>query len=315
MKIKTEHPEIEATKEICHIIANDDKANANKTINGSEKQNTQPGLQYKMHNKPISVRGDYKSSDRLKNKVVLITGGDSGIGRAIAYHCALESAKVVFTYYDEETDAQETYIKLQQYSNSSEHLLEPIAADLSKEEQCQQAIDTCMQKYERINILINNIAMQNTNTDFTEISSQQIKKIFETNVLSYFYMTKFCLPHMKKYDCIINTSSVTAYRGSDHLVDYASTKGAIIAFTRSLAKQLISRGIRVNAVAPGPVWTPLIAASFSKEEIKKFGGNTMYKQPAQPADIAPGYIFLASNDSLFITGQVLHPNGGEIVGG
>ena len=276
----------------------------------TQQQSSQPGKQHLMTPKPVSIYDNYCAAGKLKDKTVLITGGDSGIGRAVAFHCAAEGAKVMFSYFDEDRDAQTTKDEILSRWQTP---VESLKIDLSCSKNCEQLVKKCIDAFGTIDILINNIAIQYTSESITDIDQDQIQKIFSTNFFSYFFMSKYALSHLKKGSSIINTASVTAYRGSDHLLDYSATKGAIISFTRSLAKQLKKSQIRVNAVAPGPVWTPLIPASFSKEEIAEFGKDTLTGKPAQPADIAPCYIFLAGQDSVFITGQTLHPNGGDII--
>ncbi|MCW5588400.1 MAG: SDR family oxidoreductase [Legionellales bacterium] len=299
--------ELEKMEEVCELIVENKKSTSNIP---AQQQDTQPGLEEEMCPHPISIHENYQGANKLNNKVVLITGGDSGIGRAIAYHCHAEGATIVFAYHNEHNDANETYEYIKQRGGN---IAPPLDTDLSQFTECQRLVEYCIKQYGTVDILINNIAVQFYNEDITSIKPEQLSTIFATNFFSYFYLSQLCLPYLKEGNSIINSSSVTAYRGSSHLVDYSSTKGAIIAFTRSLAKQLYSRKIRVNAVAPGPVWTPLIPASFPQEAVKNFGSDTFLGRPAQPADIAPCYIFLASTESLFMTGQVLHPNGGEII--
>ncbi|QBR83400.1 SDR family oxidoreductase [Legionella israelensis] len=299
-----EHPESKDIKNICDIV----EENKNNIL-PEQTQKQQPGLQKEMQPKPISMHEDYRAANKLKNKVVVITGGDSGIGRAIAYHCIAEGAKVVFTYLNETEDAETTLHEIKEMKGEAI----AIQSDLSERKQCTKTINQCLEKFGRVNVLINNIAVQFPTQKIEDISQKTLNKVFSTNVFSYFYMIQEILPHLNIGDSIINTTSITAFRGSPHLVDYSATNGAVVSLTRSLAKLLIEREIRVNGVAPGPVWTPLIPASFTAEEVAEFGSNSPMKRPAQPADIAPTYIFLASKDSHFITGQIFHPNGGEII--
>lgn len=274
-----------------------------------QHQSKQPGVENIMNPKPISIYDYYKGSNKLKNKIALITGGDSGIGRAVAYHFALEGAKVIITYLNEHEDAEETLLQLKTYGVECMS----IAEDLRSPDNCKKIISDVIKKFNRIDCLINNAAVQFVQSNFEQISPEQLDITFKTNMYAYFYLTQAALPYMHEKSTIINSTSVTAYRGSEHLIDYAATKGAIVAYTRSLAKLLIKKNIRVNAVAPGPVWTPLIPASFPSEKVAHFGEKTLLEEPAQPADIAPSYVFLASEDSRYFIGQVLHPNGGEII--
>lgn len=285
------------------------QSTANKATLPAQAQKRQPGIEKDMEPKPIAVHKHYKPAGKLKDKVVLITGGDSGIGRAVAYLCALEGAKVVIAYLNETQDAKETVATLKKHQTECFS----IAADLSRPENCQKVVDQVVQRFGRIDCLINNAAEQHVQEEITDISIEQWDATFKTNIYAYFYLVKAATPHMTKGSTIINSTSVTAYRGSETLIDYSATKGAIVAFTRSLAKSLIKKGIRVNGVAPGPVWTPLIPASFPAERVAHFGEKLPVGEPAQPADIAPSYIFLACDDSNYFVGQILHPNGGEIV--
>lgn len=275
-----------------------------------QHQDKQPGVESKMQPEPVYERDDAFSASRLRNKTALITGGDSGIGRAAAIAFAKEGADVAILYKDEHEDAAVTKSRIEQLG----HRCVCIAADLSDEKAAARAVGDVMKAFDKIDILVNNAAEQHPKGDISEISFLQLDSTFRTNIYSYFFVTKECLKFMKPGSCIINSTSVTAYRGSDRLLDYSSTKGAIVSFTRSLARQLVERGIRVNAVAPGPVWTPLIPSSFTAEEVSEFGLQNPMKRPAQPAEIAPCYVFLASDDTSYMTGQVLHPNGGEMVG-
>jgi NAD(P)-dependent dehydrogenase (short-subunit alcohol dehydrogenase family) len=316
MKAKTEnleavkeHPEIEQIKDVCRAVLPESKDKHDETLQPPQTQDTQPGMQYKMHPKPISIRENYKGADKLKDKVALITGGDSGIGRAVAYHFAKEGAKVVIIYLDEDTDAQETCNYLTQMN--CPHSI--IKGDVRNYEFCQQTIATAIEKFGKLDCIVNNAAIQFEQDEIGQISPEQLDECFRTNLFGYFYMIQAAMPHLTTGSTIINTTSVTAYRGSKHLIDYSATKGAIVTLTRSLALSVVDKGIRVNGVAPGPVWTPLIPASFSEEKVAKFGCQVPMKRAAQPAEIAPCYVFLASEDSSYMTGQVLHPNGGEVI--
>jgi NAD(P)-dependent dehydrogenase (short-subunit alcohol dehydrogenase family) len=274
----------------------------------AQNQDRQPGIEKEMDPKPI-YDSDIPGYGRLKDKVAIITGGDSGIGRAVAIHFAKEGADVAIVYLDEHSDASETKKGVEKYGRKA--LL--IATDISDEENCEKAVHQVVQHFGHIDILVNNAAMQFEQHNIEDISGQQLEKTFRTNIFSQFYMSRLVAPHLSDGSTIINTASITAFKGNEVLMDYSSTKGAIVAFTRSLSQSLIKRGIRVNAVAPGPVWTPLIPASFSPEKVKEFGKDVPMGRPAQPAEIAPCYVFLASTESSFISGQVLHPNGGVVV--
>jgi NAD(P)-dependent dehydrogenase (short-subunit alcohol dehydrogenase family) len=286
------------------------KANPKRKIFPAQTQN-RPGLEYKM--KPEPVYDDLTpGSNKLLNKTCVITGGDSGIGRAVAIAFAKEGADIAIVYLSEHKDAEQTAeIITNRYLR--ECLLIP--ADLSKESHCDAAIKKVIKKFEHIDVLVNNAAVHYPQKSITEINSKQLLKTFSVNVFSMFWITKVAVPYMKKGSCIINTSSVTAYRGSAELIDYSASKGAIVSFTRSLSANLIEKGIRVNGVAPGPIWTPLIPSSFAAEKLTSYGTETPMKRPGQPVETAPAYVFLASNDSQYITGQFLHPNGGEIING
>ena len=287
------------------------KAAPKKLIRKPQHQ-PRPGLESRMKPQPIFDYPDKKGSEKLKNKIALITGGDSGIGKAVAILFAKEGADIAIAYLDESIDARET-----------KHIIESvyhrkcllIKTDLSKEKNCSNTIKQVIAEYKRIDILVNNAALHYENKSLTELSTRELLKTFETNILSFFWVTKAALPYMKKGAAIINSSSVTAYRGSGSLIDYASTKGAIVSFTRSLSSNLAKKGIRVNGVAPGPIWTPLIVSSFKPKKVAEHGSDTPLQRAGQPVEIAPSYLFLACDDSSYMTGQFLHPNGGEIVNG
>jgi len=277
----------------------------------AQKQQKQPGIESKMHPEPAYIRDNYRGSGKLEDKVALITGGDSGIGRAVSIHFAKEGADVAVVYLDEHEDAKETkrLVELE----GQQCLL--ISGDVAHQSFCESAVTETINKFKKVDILVNNAGEQHPQGNFMEISSEQLEQTFRTNVFSMFYITKAVLPNLKEGSSIINTSSITAYQGSTDLIDYSATKGAIVSFTRSLSESVAAEGIRVNGVAPGPIWTPLIPASFSKEKVDNFGGNTPMKRPGQPQELAPAYVYLASEDSSYVSGQMIHVNGGIIVAG
>ncbi len=274
-----------------------------------KKQNVRPGHEAPMTPKPIYENPGVLGANKLLGKVAIITGGDSGIGRAVAISFAKEGADIVIVYLNEHQDADFTK---QDIIDRGRRCI-TIAGDVGSQYFCEKVIQKTIKTFGKLDILINNAAEQTPQESVEEISKKQLENTFRTNVFSYFFLTQAALPYLKKGAAIVNTSSVTAYRGSEHLLDYAASKGAIVAFTRSLAKNLVDRGIRVNAVAPGPIWTPLIVSTFDKKAIAEFGSKTPMKRPGQPAEVAPCFVLLASEEGSYITGQVLHPNGGEIV--
>jgi len=276
------------------------------------QQQERPGHESEMRPEPVYDDKSVKGSGRLQGKRALITGGDSGIGRAVAVLFAKEGADMAIIYYNEDDDAKETKRIVEgEYGRSC--LL--IAGDLKKERFCISAVNRAVKQLKDIDILVNNAGMHWEADSLQDITSEQLLNTFETNIFPMFYITKAALEHMPEGSAIINTTSVTAYRGSARLIDYASTKGAIVSFTRSLSSSLLEKKIRVNAVAPGPVWTPLIASSFTPKEVAEHGSDAPMKRSGQPVEIAPCYLFLACSDSAYMTGQVLHPNGGEVVNG
>lgn len=286
------------------------KSNEKKPVRKPQSQQ-RPGHEVEMSPKPVSDRPEEKGCEKLQDKIALISGGDSGIGKAVAILFAKEGADVAIMYLNEHEDAEDTAEKVGEYGRQC--LLLP--GNIAEEKTSVDAVTKVIEKFGKIDILVNNAAIHYEQKSLEDISTEQLMETFSTNIFSMFWLTKAALPHLKKGSSIINTTSVTAYRGSESLMDYASTKGAIVSFTRSLSANLIEKGIRVNAVAPGPIWTPLIASSFDPEKVAQHGSDVPMKRAGEPAEVAPSYLFLACNDSSYITGQVLHPNGGEIVNG
>lgn len=270
-------------------------------------QPEQPGREYCMHPKPVIIKKSYKGSEKLEGKVALITGGDSGIGRAVAVHFAREGADIAIVYLNEHKDAEDTAAMVR---NEGKKCL-TIAGDCQSSSFCRTAIEQVISKLGKLDILVNGIAEQHPKDHIEEISDEQLIQTFSTNIFGYFFMIQSALKHMKKSGNIINTGSVTSFRGSDHLIDYSCTKGAIQALTFSLANSLAEKGIRVNGVAPGPIWTPLIPASFNQKELDNFGKNTLMKRAGEPAEVAPAYVYLACEDASYVTGQFIHVNGGD----
>lgn len=287
------------------------KSNESKNVQPGQEQKKQPGLESDMTPRPAYDGEKTDVFSKLAGKVAIITGGDSGIGRAVAVAFARQGANVVISYLDEHEDAKETKWKVEE--EGQECLLIP--GDIGSEAHCISIVEDTIAKFGRLDIVVNNAAVQYPQENLEDITAEQLEKTFRTNIFSQFYLTKAAIKHLPKGSAIINTTSVTAYRGSHHLLDYASTKGAIVAFTRSLAQALADKGIRVNGVAPGPIWTPLIPATFPEDKVASFGSDVLLKRPGQPEEVATCYVFLASDDASYMTGQVLHPNGGEIVNG
>jgi NAD(P)-dependent dehydrogenase (short-subunit alcohol dehydrogenase family) len=274
-----------------------------------QHQQRRPGREHKMKPRPRSDDEKHRGSGKLRNKVAIITGGDSGIGRAVAIAFAKEGADVAIVYLEEHKDANETKRLVEQ--NGRRCLL--VSGDVGQEDFCRKAVAQTVKELGKIDILVNNAAEQHPQESIEKITEKQLERTFRTNIFSYFFMIKAAMKHLEKGAAIINTTSVTAYKGSAHLLDYSSTKGAITAFTRSLSQALADKDIRVNGVAPGPIWTPLIPSTFPAKEVETFGSDVPLGRPGQPEEIAPSFVFLASDDSSYMTGQILHPNGGTVV--
>ena len=284
-------------------------AEDNQTLPPQEQP--EPGKEGLMNPRPEYRGEDYKAAGKLEGKVAIITGGDSGIGRSVAVLYAREGADVAILYLDQHQDAEETRTVVEQYGRRCL----TFAGDVADREVCRKVIDETLAAFGKLDIVVNNAAEQHPQEKLEDISEEQWEKTFRTNIFGMFQMTKAALPHLGKGASIINTTSVTAYKGSPQLLDYSATKGAITAFTRSLSMNLAERGIRVNGVAPGPIWTPLIPSTFDADEVAEFGSNTPMKRPGQPDEVAPAYVYLASSDAAYVSGQVIHVNGGTVVNG
>ncbi|MBM7539921.1 SDR family oxidoreductase [Amphibacillus cookii] len=282
-----------------------------KKIQPAQHQDKQPGIEGDMDPLPIYDNNRYQGSYKLKDKVALITGGDSGIGRAVSLYFAKEGADIAIVYLDEHQDAEQTKALVEEQGQRC--LL--ISGDVGDSSFCKKAVQQTISSFGHLNILVNNAAVQYPQEDFLAITDQQLETTFKTNIFSYFYMTRAALPYLNEGSAIINSTSITAYAGNPSLIDYSSTKGAITSFTRSLASSLIEKKIRVNGVAPGPIWTPLIPASFDAEKVSEFGSDNPLGRPGQPYELAPAYVYLASEDASYVSGQVIHVNGGVIVNG
>jgi len=282
-----------------------------KKLQPPQHQQRQPGREYKMQPRPRAEDKAQRGSGKLRDKVAIITGADSGIGRAVAIAFAKEGADIAVVYLEEQKDAIETRRLVEKHGR--ECLL--IKGDVGQEEFCRKAVAQTVKKFGGIDVVVNNAAEQHPQDSIEKITEKQLERTFRTNIFSFFFMTKAAMKHLKKGAAIINTTSVTAYKGSPELLDYSATKGAITAFTRSLSQALADKYIRVNGVAPGPVWTPLIPSTFPAKEVETFGSDVPLGRAGQPEEIAPSYVFLASDDSSYMTGQILHPNGGTIVNG
>ncbi|MGX4585059.1 SDR family oxidoreductase [Paenibacillus chitinolyticus] len=276
-----------------------------------QHQNNQPGIETQMTPQPQFEDSNYRPAGKLKGKVALITGGDSGIGRAVAVAYAQEGADVAIVYLSEHSDAEKAKSLVEREGRKC--LLIP--GDLGDESFCKKVIDQTVGGFGKLDILVNNAGEQHPQNSLEDITAEQLEKTFRTNIFSMFFLTKAALPHLKRGSAVINTASITAYKGNPTLIDYSSTKGAIVSFTRALSQSIIEKGIRVNGVAPGPIWTPLIPSTFTEDKVAAFGSDTPMKRAGQPEELAPSYVFLASDDSSYMSGQILHVNGGTVVNG
>ncbi|MET3210236.1 UNVERIFIED_CONTAM: NAD(P)-dependent dehydrogenase (short-subunit alcohol dehydrogenase family) [Paenibacillus sp. PvR008] len=276
-----------------------------------QHQDQQPGIESKMSPAPQFEKSTYKAAGKLTGKVALITGGDSGIGRAVAVTYAKEGADVAIVYLNEHKDAEETKRQVEQEGRKC--VLLP--GDIGDDQFAKKAVQQTVNELGKLDIVVNNAAEQHPQQKLEDITKEQLVRTFRTNIFGMFFLTQAALPHLKKGSAIVNTTSITAYAGNKTLIDYSSTKGAITSFTRSLSLNLVDQGIRVNAVAPGPVWTPLIPSTFDAKTVSEFGGAQPMKRPGQPEELAPAYVYLASDDSSYVSGQVIHINGGEVVNG
>ncbi|MCZ8522087.1 MULTISPECIES: SDR family oxidoreductase [Paenibacillus] len=276
-----------------------------------QHQKQQPGLEYAMTPRPIYENPAYHGSRKLENRAALITGGDSGIGRAAAIAFAKEGADVAIAYLYEHPDAMETKARIEQLGRRCL----AIPADLRTKAACTGIVEQTVGAFGRLDVLVNNLAVQYPQEKLTDITEEQLEQTFRTNIYSYFFTTQAALSHLKEGGSIINTASITAYRGEKTLLDYSATKAAIVGFTRSLSQNLVDQGIRVNAVAPGPIWTPLIPSSFPADRVAVFGTDTPMKRAGQPFELAPAYVYLASDDSRYVTGETMHVNGGDFISG
>ncbi|HEY9783095.1 MAG TPA: SDR family oxidoreductase [Leptolyngbyaceae cyanobacterium] len=282
-----------------------------QSLQPPQHQDQQPGRESEMTPRPKADDPQYRGSGKLQDKVALITGGDSGIGRSVALFYAKEGADVAILYLNEHDDAKETKRLVEEQGRRAV----TIAGDIGDENFCQQAVQQAVDALGKLDILVNNAAEQHPQESILDISKEQLERTFRTNIFGMFFMTKAAMKHLHEGSAIVNTTSVTAYQGNPQLLDYSSTKGAIVAFTRALSQSLVEKGIRVNAVAPGPIWTPLIPSTFPEDKVANFGKQVPMQRAGQPEEVAPSYVFLASDDSSYISGQVIHPNGGTVVNG
>lgn len=282
-----------------------------QSLQPPQHQDQQPGRESEMTPQPKADDPQYRGSGKLQDKVALITGGDSGIGRSVALFYAKEGADVAILYLNEHDDAKETKRLVEEQGRRAV----TIAGDIGDENFCQQAVQQAVDALGKLDILVNNAAEQHPQESILDISKEQLERTFRTNIFGMFFMTKAAMKHLHEGSAIVNTTSVTAYQGNPQLLDYSSTKGAIVAFTRALSQSLVEKGIRVNAVAPGPIWTPLIPSTFPEDKVANFGKQVPMQRAGQPEEVAPSYVFLASDDSSYISGQVIHPNGGTVVNG
>ena len=279
-----------------------------------QHQEQRPGSEQKMHPQPVFITDEYRGSGKLDGKSVIISGADSGIGRAVAVHFAREGARVAMLYLSPEKEGADARETEQEIAAAGGEVL-TFAGDIGDESFCREVVEQVVGKWGGVDVLVNNAAEQHPQEKLEDITPEQWQRTFQTNVFGMYLLTRAALPHIPQGGSIINTTSVTAYKGSPQLIDYSSTKAAIVGFTRSLAMNLASRGIRVNGVAPGPIWTPLIPSTFTEDQVAEFGSNVPMERPGQPAELAPAYVYLACRDSSYVSGQVLHVNGGTVVNG